>query len=348
MGEDFWVPPTTSPFANASLLAQKFSSQSFSANDSIRAGVSKHQLMQLTSAELVVRLHRDAYVVAEEFSALPPGVKQHQVECAAITHSSELVVVSHESAALLHGLPVGRTFGRLAPGERVQVTVNGDHRGRQPDYDVSGSYLRDTDIVFVDGIRVTSVARTAVDLARRQRLPSGQMPIDAAARILLAELAGPSADLRTAVHDMDLRRAASQELADVCRPMKGWKGVGFARQAILGAEPGSEGALETLSRLGILTSGLPKPEIGWPVYGKNGLRYWGDFAWPEFKIIGEADGALKYKSQERVIAERERQLELERNGWIVVRWNWHEAVVEPWIFIHRLREAFDQARKRHG
>lgn len=336
------MPPTRSPLANAFTLTEKFRSAAFTSRDARELQVTARQLQTLAAAGLVQRLHRDSYVVAAEFTSAADAIDRHRIECQAVNLVLPTAAISHESAALIHGLPVGRTFGRAAAGERVQVTIDGEHRGNQPGYDVSGSALPESDIALLDGIRVTTVERTGVDLARRQRMPDGQMPIDAAARIIVDQLAGPDADLRLAVHDDDLRQAALQRLRDVCDPMKGWKGVGFARQAIRLAEPASESALESISRVHMFTAGLPMPRSGWPVEGDSGMRYWADFYWPEFKLIGEADGALKYSTQDRVLAERTRQRDLEDRGFTIVRWNWHQAVVDPSLMITLLRRELDR------
>jgi hypothetical protein len=52
-------------------------------------------------------------------------------------------------------------------------------------------------------------------------------------------------------------------------------------------------------------------------------------AWPERRVLGEADGTGKYGRDEATIrtrlrAERERQRDLEDAGWTVVRWDSRE------------------------
>ncbi|HEV7469342.1 MAG TPA: hypothetical protein VGO23_06115 [Pseudonocardia sp.] len=74
-------------------------------------------------------------------------------------------VVSHVSAAVLHGLPV---WG--VPLDRVHVTRarrGGARTGR--DLCVHSALLDPSEVVVRDGIAVTSVARTLVDLGRSVR-----------------------------------------------------------------------------------------------------------------------------------------------------------------------------------
>ena len=60
--------------------------------------------------------------------------------------------------------------------------------------------------------------------------------------------------------------------------------------------------------------------------GSSGARYVADFAWPERRVLGEADGSGKYGDHaEGVTAalrrERRRQRDLEDAGWTFVRWD---------------------------
>lgn len=326
--------------SNAALLRLKFGAAPFPHQDAIACGLSKNQLHTLVAAGHVARLHQNAYVVVDQFSEVADLSRRHEIECRAVAASSPNAVISHESAALLHGLPIGRTFHRAVPGDRVQLTIPGQRRAKRTGHDVSGCLLPDSDVVTIDGLPVTSVARTAIDIARRQRLPDGLMAIDAASRLLVAELMDPGMDLRFAVHDEQLRREARHQLAAVCKPMAGWAGIGHARQGVKLSEPAMEGALETQSRWQIIQFDLPMPKFGWPLHGASGLRYWVDAWWEQFALIGEADGKLKYTDPDRLYAEKLREDDLRRRYPKFVRWPWHEVVPDPTPFIDKLRAAF--------
>jgi hypothetical protein len=123
--------------------------------------------------------------------------------------------------------------------------------------------------------------------------------------------------------------------------MRGWKGVGFARQAIALADPAAESALESVSRFNAHLAGLPLALIGWPVFGQSGRQYWADFLWKKWMVIGEADGRLKYGLDPAVLfAEKEREDDLRRAGYTVVRWTWNDAVSHPSPMVRRLESAF--------
>lgn len=69
------------------------------------------------------------------------------------------VVVSHESAARVHGI------GRLIP-PNITFSTTGKKQTRQQGIRIhTGREIRDTDVVSVDGLPVTSVTRTVADLA---------------------------------------------------------------------------------------------------------------------------------------------------------------------------------------
>ena len=54
-----------------------------------------------------------------------------------------------------------------------------------------------------------------------------------------------------------------------------------------------------------------------------------DFAWPEFRVVGECDGKVKYsgpQAADAIMAEKRREESLRQVGWWVVRWGWAEAL----------------------
>jgi hypothetical protein len=167
------------------------------------------------------------------------------------------VVVSQTSAAVVHGLPLWAT--RL---ERVHVTRNRASGGR-----CSGSVhlhvaaLQPDEVTLVDGVPVTSVPRTLVDLGRSLSFEAALVPADAA---LFRGLATSDA-LAVAVD-----RAAH-------RPHNS-----AARRVVAFADGRAESPGETRSRVAIRRAGLPTPTLQYRVIGTRT-----DFAWEEFRTVGE-------------------------------------------------------------
>jgi hypothetical protein len=88
--------------------------------------------------------------------------------------------------------------------------------------------------------------------------------------------------------------------------------------------------------------GLPRPvlqaEIG-DEHGRFVTRT--DFYWPEFGVVGEADGAAKYSTAAVIRSERQSEAIMRDLGLIVVRWGWHDALRFE-VTAHRLRASFDR------
>ncbi|MEK9735947.1 MAG: hypothetical protein VW239_01325, partial [Candidatus Nanopelagicales bacterium] len=62
-------------------------------------------------------------------------------------------------------------------------------------------------------------------------------------------------------------------------------------------------------------------------------------------VIGEADGKVKYQTPEALWAEKTRQIELEGDGFDVVRWTFPEMLSHPADVFRRIRWALENPRK---
>lgn len=119
-----------------------------------------------------------------------------------------------------------------------------------------------------------------------------------------------------------------------------------ARRALAFASPLSESAGESLSRSIMHELGFAAPLLQQSIHGDSGRTFRVDFAWPDAGVVGEFDGLAKYTAeggssraaQQKIAEERDRQREIERAGFTVVRWMWKD-VIAP-VRLHRiLREA---------
>lgn len=115
-----------------------------------------------------------------------------------------------------------------------------------------------------------------------------------------------------------------------------------ARRAVRLLDGRSESVLESRSRLAMLDAGLPTPIPQYEIFDDDGVflaRV--DFAWPELRVVAEADGEEKYIGDTRAILAREkyridRLIEL---GWRVVRWSWGD--LERGVIVPRVRRVLD-------
>jgi hypothetical protein len=252
-------------------------------------------------------------------STRPAGLTHDQAIAAALLTAPSRAVVSHWSAAELHGLWMPER-----PDEHVHLTVAGDHDDVDHGVRRHGSALPEAFVVRRGPTTLTSVARTAVDVARGQRFPDAVMTLDSAARILAG--ARDVADLRDLQRREQARVRGAAALWAAYDSVRSWPGSAVIREAIPHVDPGSESAFESTSRGWLILDHVPMPKLGAALLGASGTRYFGDFVWESSRVVGEADRLGKYGGTERegrvaLAAERRRQFDLEEVGWRFVRWD---------------------------
>jgi len=222
-------------------------------------------------------------------------------------------VISHESAAILHGLP---TYDVPAA---IRVTRTRGRVVRTSDVHLHRAALRPCDRGMAQAVPVTSVARTVIDVGRR--LPFGQALVTADAALRLGT-----------------RR---QHLQDVLRHQWTWPRVRHAMPVMRWADARSESALESWTRSRFITLKLPLPELQQNVYGEHGWVARTDFDWKHYGVVGEADGRIKYLADE-LWAEKQRQDDIEDAGYEVIRWIWRTAHAPDEEFARRLLRKLDR------
>lgn len=262
-------------------------------------------------------------------------------------------VVSHTSAARLHGIPY---FAAPDDAERLHVIVQGAarRRGALIVHDLS---LHPHEQMVSDGVAVTTPLRTALDVGLSLSTRWAVAALDAVLRRRVATLTGVDAArdggpvvarrVRLAVHESALRAQVIDEVAAAVSALGRRHGIANLRDALVLVDPVAESPLESLSRVAIRQSRLPEPSCGHEVR-VDASTYWADFAWPEFGVIGEADGAGKYELEGALARQVERQSMLERAGWVLVRWTWDDVFPNPLSMLVRLNEALRTARRRIG
>lgn len=225
---------------------------------------------------------------------------------AAVPEFARGAVISHISAAALHGLP---TWSIAL--NRVHVTRRRPNGGRRSaGVHVHVAMLADDDLTCLDGITVTSVVRTVIDIARTSGFEQGVVVADAALN-------------RGLVDPHSLTRA----VADVI----GRRGAPGARRTVRFADGRSESVGESRSRVAIAAAGLPVPIPQWEVMDRDGqVLGRSDFGWPDHGVVGEFDGRVKYgrllrrgeSAADAVSREKLREDALRERVRTVVRWGW--------------------------
>ncbi|MGY1805440.1 hypothetical protein ACI78T_19320 [Blastococcus sp. SYSU D00922] len=272
--------------------------------DAVRSGFSDDELGRLVRAGELARLRRGAYVD----STLPPdAAANHRLLVrATLAGLRRPAVVSHQSAAVLLGLPLWDV-----PLDRVHVTRC------PPAWNSSArllcchvARLDDREVVEVDGVLVTGPVRTALDLARSLPHEAAVVALDAALRMGLLSH-----------EELRLR------LLDVA----GAPGSRSAARAVSFADGRSESVGESRSRVVLARWKLAPSALQFEVLSRQG-RLIGrtDFAWEEHRLVGEFDGRVKYgrllrpghEAGDAVFQEKLREDEIRDEGWGVVRWTW--------------------------
>jgi hypothetical protein len=270
----------------------------------LELGQTKFEVSRRVRTGDLTRLRRGAYADAIPVDAAP-ATAHAALLAATLRQVSTEAVISHASAALVHGLP---TWSDQL--DRVHVTRDRAGGGRREDnLHVHGSPISEEEITVVDGIRVTRLARTVVDVSRSDSIERGVAVGDAALRLGLREY----------------------ELMASVAEAQGRHGIGRARSTAELVDVRSESVGESFSRVRFWRWGLPAPVLQLEVRDPSGaLAGRCDFGWPEFGTIGEFDGKVKYglllkpgqTAEDVLLAEKRREERIRELGWQVVRWGW--------------------------
>lgn len=238
-------------------------------------------------------------------------------------------VISHESAAVVWGLPSpGRDWHEHTPTITLPRSSGYISRTRTAVYRTAQlpAHHVTTD---PNGYEVTSVSRTAVDLARGAPLPQALLVLDAAARLLVgAVVAQPR---REHYANPRLITAARTSLAEAA----GGRGAAALQAAIALTDPRRESPIESLSAGHFYLAGLPTPEFQYPIRTTLGV-YFADFYWKEARLIGEADGGVKYQDRGEAVREKGREQDLDDLGYRIVRWGGREVLWTPSVVVGRV------------
>ena len=154
------------------------------------------------------------------------------------------------------------------------------------------------EVTRVDGLPVTTSARTAFDLSR-------QLPIGDAVGRLDA-----------------LMRATPFSVEDVLLLAKrhpGARGLRRLRSALPLVDSGAASPKETWLRLLMIDAGLPAPDTQIPVVAQFRTVAVLDMGWERFKVAVEYDGDQHRSSRRQYVRDMRRLKALEACGWIVVR-----------------------------
>jgi very-short-patch-repair endonuclease len=177
------------------------------------------------------------------------------------------------------------------------------------------------EVEHIDGVVVSAPDVAVIDSARLLGVESGLVIADSALR------AG---------------RVTRQQLQQGAVRCHNWRGCQHAVDVALLADALAESPLESVSRYRMHLAGLPCPELQITIDLPSG-RVRVDFLWRQQRVVGEADGMVKYTDAEVLRMEKRRQVWLEDAGYQVVRWVWDEIWRQPWVVMQRIQRALIRA-----
>lgn len=174
------------------------------------------------------------------------------------------------------------------------------------------------------GLTVTTAARAAVDVARWTR----------------------GRDLRVCAVDSvcNASKTTLPEVAAAANRMTGQHGIKSVLAMLPDCDPGADSPQESMLRLSIERSDLPKPVSQLAIHNEYGQKVaTADLAYEREKVAIFYDGAGHGRSDQWRF-DAEVNAELADLGWEVVR---VVSGVAPAVVLHRIARALERGRRRH-
>jgi len=235
---------------------------------------------------------------------------------APILSSGPGAVASHFAAAALHGIP---GYGEGTP----ELTIPRGRERRRPELLLHTSTdLERCGTVHIEGIPVTDVERTLLDIGRRVSDRRLSRSIEAARRAGLTDWPDLIATL-------------------VAHARRGRPGIARLRRVIARHAHRAEvtdSDLELMILALLLEHALPEPVLHHRVFDGDRFVAEVDLAYPHLRIAIEIDGRVHLEDHVR---ERDlpRQNDLVLSGWIVLRFTWARFRDRPASIVAEVRAA---------
>ncbi|MFL6109215.1 MAG: type IV toxin-antitoxin system AbiEi family antitoxin domain-containing protein [Marmoricola sp.] len=276
----------------------------FLRSDVLAAGYDDRALYQALARGSLTRVRHGAYVASPLWgSASDPEKHLLRAHAAALTHKPEFAL-SHVTGSLLHGVTSwGVALDRIHVS-REACTVGRKHR------DIT--YHRESveDVGLIHGSPVLPAATCLLGAARLCGVEAGTVLLDSAYE---QGICTPE-DIRA---EFDKHR--------------GWPGTARLQLTLRLAQPGSQSVGESRMRYLFWRAHLPRPVLQYVVRHRGAIVGISDFAWPEYRLLGEFDGRVKYKEllhpgedpSDAVFREKVREDRMrEVTGWSFIRFTW--------------------------
>jgi hypothetical protein len=296
----------------------------FSRTQALESGYTPRQIVLRLRNGRWEQLRRGQYAETLDVTGLPAWEQQrtgHVRAIHAVMNSLRQgsVVVSHQSALVLHGLPL---WGLDLT--RVHITrVDGRAGGLIAGVQHHLGRLEPPDLTQVDDRPSTTVPRALVEAACTTSFEAAVVSADVVLREGLIE---------------------ADELQRLLSVIEFWPGSPTARAALQFADPLSESVGESRLRVLMHQAGLPDPVLQAELFDSDGLVGRVDFYFPQYRTVVEFDGLLKYSAGSSAVLVREKHREdrLRALGLEVVRFVWADFNRPAYVGL-TIRQAFTRA-----
>ncbi|NYE36820.1 hypothetical protein F4692_001953 [Nocardioides cavernae] len=291
--------------------------------DLLADGMSDTQIDCLVRVGALHRVRYGAYVTRDVWESCTPEDRHRLRARAVLARAHEETVLTHTSSLVERGVPL---WG--VPIAVVHTTRGAPERAgrRQDDWVPHRGLLRPADVEELNGVRISTAARSAFELTTVVGVEAGLVAVN---RLLHAG--------EMTVTDFE---AEMQEHA--C-----WPGKLTANIVVHLADGRLESVGEDRFSYLVHRQGLPRPEPQHEVFDEHGtLVAYLDFAWPEVGVFVEFDGRVKYEKHRRegesladfVMREKKREeLVCLLTGWTCIRVTWAD-LARPELLAARIRK----------
>lgn len=242
----------------------------FTRAEAREAGYDDRAVARMVRSEVWIRFRRGFYAFADEWRALAP-VGQHRVRSSAVLRSlGDAVALSHTSGCVRHDFEI---WG--APLDRVHVTRLDGGPGRiEGDVVHHEGLALDDDVQMVAGERVLTPVRCALEAGSRLANDAALCLFDSGLR---------------------QRKFSDDELAAQFRRMQHWPFVRHLHVPVRLADGRSGSVGESRGNWVFWTIGLPKAVLQHEIRDHAGVLIGiVDWWWPQYNLMGEFDGKIKY------------------------------------------------------
>jgi Protein of unknown function (DUF559)/Transcriptional regulator, AbiEi antitoxin len=267
-------------------------------------GLSERAVHHRVAAGRLHRLHRGVYAVGHT------ALVREGRWMAAVLACGPGAALSHRTAACAW---------ELRPSDTQRIDVITASRGRKGHRGIDLHRTRNLppdDVDLLSGIRVTSVARTLVDLA-------DVLSFDALAGAIHEAEVARRLDVRAFEGRTNGRRGARKLAAALGEPIA----------------PRTRSALEHRFVALCLGEGLPMPRFNVYVCG-----FEVDALWAAAKVIAELDGAAVHHTRRKFHSDRARDATLIAEGYVVLRFTWLRILREPRQVAEQIRTVLRRRR----